>query len=55
MRNYYNDGFDDSYGREHYGDRECPQTDGDKYSYRRGFEDGERRRRISDELEREGY
>ena len=55
MRDFYDDGFKDGYGQKHYEDREYPQTDGDKYSYENGLEDGQRRRRISDELEREGY
>lgn len=55
-RDYYRDGFDTGYGRERrdYED-ERPQSDGDSYSYRRGFEDGERRREIANELDREYY
>ena len=56
MENYYQDGFNAGYGRSHLNDHhENPQTDGDRYSYRRGHEDGQRRRDISNELEREGY
>lgn len=53
MSDYYNDGFNDGYGRRQYGPREYPQTDSDRYSYERGREDGERRRRISRELDDE--
>jgi len=56
MGDYYNDGYDDGYGKQRsYGDRDYPQSDGDKYSYQRGLEDGIRRRRISDELDREEF
>ena len=56
MRDFYDDGFNDGYGRNgSRGDRECPQTDGDKYSYQQGIEHGRRRREISDELDREMY
>lgn len=53
MEDFYQNGFDAGYGRKHYGDREYPQTDGDKYSYEHGLDDGRRRRRIADELDRE--
>jgi hypothetical protein len=52
---FYQDGFDDGYGRGKYGEREYPETDGDRYSYERGVEDGRRRKSISEELDREGY
>ena len=56
MRDYYQDGFDDGYGRSSYGDREYPRTNCDKHSYQQGLEHGRRRQRISDELDREdGY
>lgn len=56
MGDFYQNGFDGGYGRSFHGDREYPQNDGDEYSYQRGLEDGQRRRRISDELDREdGY
>lgn len=55
MTDFYRDGFDDGYGRDKIGQREWPCNDGDDYSYRLGLEDGARRRRISDELESEGY
>jgi len=55
LRDYRQDGFDDGYGqhRDDFGDE--PKTAGDEYSYREGFEDGQRRRVISDELDRELY
>ena len=53
MRDYYKDGFDDGYGSYRDNDGDYPSTDGDSYSYRRGLEDGRRRRDISDELDRE--
>jgi len=55
MRDFYNDGFDDGYGKKHYGEREYPQTDSDKNSYERGLEEGQRRKHISEELDQEGY
>ena len=56
MRDYYQDGFDDGYGRKGYGEREYPQFDGDKYDYEKGLEDGQRRKKISEELDSEnGY
>lgn len=54
MRDYYNDGFNEGYGREHTSPREYPQTDGDEYSYRRGREDGERRKEAGRDIERGG-
>ena len=54
--NWYNDGFNNGYGQSYKNKgHDYPQTDGDKYSYTRGREDGERHRRISEELEKEGY
>ena len=56
MRDYYQDGFDLGYkgGNSNY-EGDYPRSAGDDYSYRRGIEDGIRRHRISEELEREGY
>ena len=51
MDDYYSDGFDGGYGRGRKPGHSYPQTDGDDYSYRRGVEDGRRRRGISDELD----
>ena len=56
MEDYYNDGYNSGYNREHLNDyHELPQTDGDRYSYRRGYEEGERHKQISDDLDREMY
>jgi hypothetical protein len=53
---FYNDGFNVGRGREWLNEgHDYPRSDGDIYSYRMGVEYGERRRRISDELDREGY
>ncbi len=54
MRDFYNDGFKDGYGSENR-NVEIPESDGDSYSYRRGYEDGQRRREISRELDREYF
>ena len=55
MEDYYNDGFNEGYGRRYRNQgHEAPQSDGDRYSYRTGQEDGERRRRISREFDQEG-
>lgn len=56
MRDYYQDGFAMGYGRisTNY-ENDYPRNDGDSYSYRRGMEDGARRRRFSEELDRESY
>ena len=52
MEDYYYDGFNSGYGRNYLNDNhEYPQNDGDKYSYRAGYEDGQRRRKIKEELE----
>jgi hypothetical protein len=53
MRDYFQDGFDDGYGRYRIDDGDYPQSDSDKYSYRDGLEEGRIRRRIADELDRE--
>ena len=53
MRDYYQDGWDDGYGRDRIDDGDYPVTESDKYSYRTGLEDGRRRRRIADEIDRE--
>jgi len=53
MRDYYQDGFDNGYGRDNRNyDNDYPKTDGDRYSYERGIEDGERRRKIREELDK---
>ena len=53
MRDYYNDGYEQGYGREVDNEGDYPKTEGDKYDYQRGLEEGRRRRRISDEIDRE--
>ncbi|OQB40147.1 MAG: hypothetical protein BWY04_01438 [candidate division CPR1 bacterium ADurb.Bin160] len=53
MRDYYQDGFDDGYGRYRIDDGDYPQSDSDWYSYRDGLEEGRRRRRIADEISKE--
>jgi hypothetical protein len=54
MEDYYRDGFNNGYGESWRNNgHDGPQTEIDKYSYRRGIEDGERRRRIADELDNE--
>ena len=55
MRDYYRDGFDDGYGKSRHDDGDTPSTDGDRYDYRQGLEDGARRREIANELERDYF
>jgi hypothetical protein len=56
MEDYYKDGFNVGYGNSYRNSgHDYPRSDSEAYSYRRGVEDGERRRRISDELDRECY
>jgi hypothetical protein len=56
MRDYYRDGFDTGYGRTSTNyENDYPRNDGDAYSYRQGIEEGTYRRRLSEELDREGY
>jgi hypothetical protein len=56
MEDYYSDGFNAGYGQSWRNQgHEAPQSDGDRYSYRTGQEEGERRREISRELDRELY
>ena len=52
MEDFRQDGFNDGYGQGYFNSgHEAPESDGDRYDYRVGREDGERRRRISEELE----
>ena len=51
MRDYYSDGFGLGYKRENTSCGDYPPNDGDDYSYRKGFEEGIRRRKIADELD----
>jgi hypothetical protein len=57
MRDYYKDGFDKGYGRNYPNyDNDYPKSDGDRYDYEQGIRDGQRRKDISRELDREdGY
>ncbi len=56
MEDYYNDGFNKGYGKGHLNDHhEKPISDQDQYSYDSGYEDGQRRKAVSDELDREMY
>ena len=51
---YYKDGY--NIGRGHLwknNGHEYPQTESDKYSYEKGIEEGIRKRKISDEIDRE--
>jgi hypothetical protein len=49
---YYQDGYNEGYGRGYLNDHhERPESDGDRYDYRTGREDGERRRRVREGLE----
>ncbi len=50
---YYGIGFDIGYRGEHRDQFDPPGSGGDRYDYRRGIEDGQRRRDIANELERE--
>lgn len=56
MEDFYQDGFNVGRGRSRLNDgHDYPQSVCDRWSYEDGIRDGERRRRISDELDREGY
>ena len=56
MEDFYKDGFNVGYGRPDRNEgHDYPSTDQDDYSYRKGIEDGERRRRISEALDRDRY
>jgi hypothetical protein len=55
MDDYRKRGFDDGRGRGTRDPYERPVSDGDSASYRYGREDGERRREISRELDREYF
>jgi|GEM_PF-3553762 len=56
MSDWYKKGFDEGHGREsREPDNDYFKHDGDQYDYNKGREDGERRQRINEELEKEGY
>jgi hypothetical protein len=49
MEDYYKDGFNEGYGNGHLNNgHDFPDSDGDRYDYERGREDGERRRSYDD-------
>ena len=53
--NYRKRGFDDAYNGPSHDPFDSPRSDGDRYDYRRGHEEGDRRREISEELERDYF
>lgn len=56
MEDYREDGYNAGRGQAWRNDHhEPPQTDGDRYSYRSGYEEGQRRQRVSAEIDRELY
>ena len=56
MEDYYHDGFNVGYGQSHRNmGHDYPHSTLDRWSYEDGIRDGERRRNISRELDREGY
>ncbi len=52
---FYDEGYNRGRGWTHKTTGDFPQTAGDRASFESGYEYGERRRRISDELDREMY
>lgn len=54
MSDFYRQGFEQGYGwpKRSESERETPRSDGDRYSEETGREDGARRRRISEDLDR---
>ena len=56
MSDFYLDGLNQGMGRDYLnGGHDSPKHDYDRYSYERGREDGERRREVSRELDREYF
>lgn len=56
MEDFYQDGFNVGYGQSHRNmGHDYPQSTIDRWSYEEGMRDGERRRRASYELDRDGY
>ena len=54
MEDFYNDGFNDGFGYGYQNSGHIfPTSDGDCYDYRTGREEGEYRRRLSNELDNE--
>lgn len=56
MRDYYQDGVDAGYGSNSYNcENDYPKNDGDAYSYKRGVEEGQRRREMAQEIDRDYF
>lgn len=56
MEDFQKDGYNDGYGRTWLNNgHEKPQSDGDRYSYRIGREEGQRHRDIAKEIDEELY
>lgn len=56
MEDFYQDGFNVGYGQSHRNmGHDYPQSTIDRWSYEEDMRDGERRRRASYELDRDGY
>jgi hypothetical protein len=56
MEDFYQDGFNDGYGRKYLNrEHDIPETDGDKYSYRCGQERGERWMHYKEEFDRDEF
>ena len=56
MSDFYMDGFNQGMGRGYLNNgHDLPNNDCDRYSYDRGREDGERRRELSREIDREYF
>ena len=56
MSDFYMDGFNQGMGRGYLNDgHDSPKHDYDRYSYERGRDDGERRREVSREIDREYF
>ena len=54
--NYYENGYNDGYGYDwKNNDDDHPITDSDWASYQNGYREGKRKRKISDEIDRELY
>ena len=54
MEDFYNDGYNEGYGRSRRNDHhDPPQSDGDRHSFDQGREEGERHRRVAEEIDRE--
>lgn len=56
MEDFKRSGYNDGRGHD-WKNRGCesPKTDSDRYSYRKGYEEGENHRKISEEIDKEMY